>query len=323
MPKRRAKGIVVLGIAAAVLVLLLGSYLYCLYKPAVLDEKARQGVPGGWAKLSQGAVHYELAGPEDAPTVVLVHGLTIPYLIFDPTFEPLVQAGFRVLRYDIYGRGWSDRPAVRYDLDLFVGQLAELLDRLEIKGPVGLVGLSMGGAVATAFADKYPDRVERLALIAPMSFPLPENTATRMVRLPVLGDWLMAVMGERVLMGRLPSNFYDPGRFLDFPARYREQFKYRGYTQAVLSTLRNLPVSSDLSPLFQRVGRSKRPVMLVWGMNDAVVPYKHAALVKKVMPLAKLHAVDHAGHNVHFEWPDAVNPMLVRFFTPPASSASE
>ena len=322
MSKRRTKWLVTLGIVAAVLVLLLGSYAYFLYKPAVLDEKARQGVPGGWAKLSQGVVHYELSGPENAPTVVLVHGFTIPSFIFDPTFEALVKAGFRVLRFDLYGRGWSDRPAVRYDLDLFVGQLGELLDHLGLKNPVGLVGLSMGGAVCAAFTDRHPERVDRLALIAPQSFPLPETFSTRLARLPVAGDWAMTVLGDRMLLSRLKQNFYDPSRFPDFPGRYREQMKYRGYKQAVLSTLRHLPLSSDLGPLYQRLGRQPRPVMLVWGLEDAVIPYKYAAKVKQAMPAAALHVADHAGHNIHYEWPDTVNPLLIRFFTPAASGTS-
>jgi pimeloyl-ACP methyl ester carboxylesterase len=322
MPKRRTKWLVPVGIAAAVLVLLIGSYVYCLYQPAVLDEKARQGVPGGWATLSQGVVHYELAGPENAPTVVLVHGFTIPSFIFDPTFEALVKAGFRVLRFDLYGRGWSDRPAVRYDLDLFVGQLGELLDHLGLKSPVGLVGLSMGGAVAAAFADRFPERVDRLALIAPMSFPLPETFSTRLARLPVVGDWIMMVLGDRMLVSRLKQNFYDPSRFLDVPGRYREQMKYRGYKQAVLSTLRYLPFSSDFSPLYQRIARRQLPVMLVWGLEDAVIPYKYAGRLKKVMPAAALHVADHAGHSIHYEWPDAMNPLLIRFFTPAAAGAS-
>ena len=74
-------------------------------------------------QLSQGYVHYELGGPVGGEKVVLVHGLSVPYYIWDPTFDALTEAGFRVLRYDLYGRGFSDRPKLRYDADLFDEQL--------------------------------------------------------------------------------------------------------------------------------------------------------------------------------------------------------
>ena len=75
-----------------------------------LTPEVRTGLPGNFIQLSDGVVHYELAGPEDAPVVVLVHGFSVPFFIWDPTFEGLSEAGFRVLRYDLYGRGFSDRP---------------------------------------------------------------------------------------------------------------------------------------------------------------------------------------------------------------------
>ena len=64
---------------------------------------------------------------------MLIHGFSVPYFIFDPTFNFLTKAGWRVLRYDLFGRGFSDRPHVRYNIDLFVRQLKELLDALNIK----------------------------------------------------------------------------------------------------------------------------------------------------------------------------------------------
>jgi pimeloyl-ACP methyl ester carboxylesterase len=54
---------------------------------------------------------------------VLIPGFSVPYVIWDPTFEDLVEKGFRVLRYDLFGRGYSDRPDAIYDLELFDRQL--------------------------------------------------------------------------------------------------------------------------------------------------------------------------------------------------------
>ena len=72
-----------------------------------LDELARKDAGGSFAALKDGMTHYELGGPEDGKPVVLVHGFSVPYFIFDPTFEFLGKSGFRVLRYDLIGRGFQ------------------------------------------------------------------------------------------------------------------------------------------------------------------------------------------------------------------------
>ncbi|MBC7260381.1 MAG: alpha/beta fold hydrolase, partial [Chloroflexi bacterium] len=142
----------------------------------VLDDEARKGVPGQFVRLPDGVVHYELAGPPDGQPVVLIHGFSVPYYIWDPTFPALAEAGFRTLRYDLYGRGFSDRPETEYTLDLFVRQLLNLLQALGMERPVDVVGLSMGGPIAVSFTDRYPEHVRKLVLIDPagLSFPKPK-----------------------------------------------------------------------------------------------------------------------------------------------------
>ena len=114
-----------------------------------LNDSTRKSASGSFVALSDGVTHYELGGPRDGHSVVLVHGFSVPYFIFDSTFEFLVNAGFRVLRYDLIGRGFSDRPNVDYDIHLFVRQLKDLLDALELK-QIDLVGLSMGCLLYTS-----------------------------------------------------------------------------------------------------------------------------------------------------------------------------
>src|SRR3954471_17451667 len=72
-----------------------------------LTDAVRASAPGRFVRLTDGYTHYELGGPPAAPVVVLVAVFSVPYYIWDPTFEALVGAGFRVLRYDYYGRGFS------------------------------------------------------------------------------------------------------------------------------------------------------------------------------------------------------------------------
>src|SRR6185295_20195570 len=109
-----------------------------------LDATTRSVLPGRFAQLTDGFTHYELGGPENGPVVVLAAGFSVPYYIWDPTFNALTAGGFRVLRYDYYGRGYSDRPAIPFTDEMYVRQLDELLKAVNIGGPIGLAGISFG-----------------------------------------------------------------------------------------------------------------------------------------------------------------------------------
>src|SRR5919108_266239 len=112
-----------------------------------LNDRARQEASGSFIQLSDGLTHHELSNPDGDEIVVLVHGFSVPYFIYDPTFRFLTRSGLSVLRYDLFGRGFSDRPATPYNIDLYVRQLSDLLTGLNITRPVSLVGLSMGGPI--------------------------------------------------------------------------------------------------------------------------------------------------------------------------------
>ena len=99
----------------------------------LIDDQIRSSVTGSFIKLLNGTVHYELAGPEDGKQVVLVCGLVTPLFGWDKTFKALVDDGYRVLRFDLYGRGFSDRPDMKYTPDVFVHQLHELMLALKLK----------------------------------------------------------------------------------------------------------------------------------------------------------------------------------------------
>ena len=117
-----------------------------------ITDAVRQNAAGNFVRLSDGFTHYELAGPEGGRTVVLIHGFSVPYYLWDHTFDPLVKVGFRVLRYDLYGRGFSDRPHVHYNADLYDRQLMELLTALHLDAPVELVASSRCRAVRSSIS---------------------------------------------------------------------------------------------------------------------------------------------------------------------------
>ncbi len=282
-------------------------------EPLELTPQTRATLPGQFVTLPDGVTHYELTGPEDGQVVVLIHGFSTPMFLWDPTVPALTAAGLRVLRYDLFGRGYSDRPPVTYNADLFDRQLLHLLDALGLSAPVDLLGLSMGGLIAINFADRHPERVRRLALEDPAGFSMSVTLRALALFLPVLGDVLMALAGNWLMVGGLPRDFYRPERYPEYYEKYKAQLPYRGFKRAILSTMRNMSLAG-MAETYARVGHQGRRTLLIWGRQDVTVPFVASEQVRAAIPQIEFHAIDEAGHIPHYERPEIVNPILVAFF---------
>jgi pimeloyl-ACP methyl ester carboxylesterase len=275
-----------------------------------LDDAVRQRTAGQFVRLTNGYTHYEIAGPEAGPTVVLAAGFSVPYYIWDPVFNALTSAGFRVLRYDYYGRGFSDRPDVPYNQAFYVRQLAELLDAVHITGPFDLAGLSFGGSVVTSYADAYPARVRSLVYMDP-SFRT-AGSLPPLTDVPFAWDFFTTVFTERSWATAQLGDFVHPDRFPDWPDRYRDQMQYRGFRKARLSEIVT-NVGVDQHEEIKRVGEHARPVFVIWGKQDPDVPFEFSASLMELLPRGHLLAVDDSGHLPLWEQPDVANPAIVAF----------
>lgn len=278
-----------------------------------LDDEARAQAPGRFVPLRHGLVHAQFAGPEDGHPVVLVPGFSVPGYVWEPLDQRLAEAGFRVVRFDLYGRGWSARPDLNYDRDLFASQLRELMDALQIER-AHVIGLSMGGAIAGRFAAEHPERIDKLVLIAP--FTLSRDITP--LQWPIVGEWLNRVWLLPKLAASQMSDFVHPERHPDWAGKFLPQMRFDGYGRAILSTLRHV-MTKDSLPDFSRVGTQQRPVLLVWGRQDSVVPFAHNESVLAAIPAAEFLPVDGAGHLPHVEQTDIVAAKVIAFLrSPPA-----
>jgi len=274
----------------------------------------------GFVTLSDGKVHYELAGHPNRDTVVLVHGLTTPMFVWDRTFEALVNAGFNVLRYDLYGRGKSAKPQVEYTLDLFSRQLRHLLHMLNLDKPVHMVGVSMGGGIATHFAALHPERVKKLCLISPAGLPMEVPWSARLLNISGVGDLLVKWLGKSVILRSMEKNFHDQSEVPDFKQKFIPQLEDPNYAKAILSTLRNFPLD-NLVEHYQTVGKSEHPILLFWGKQDRILPFSNGETLKTMIPQLQFEPVDEAGHISHYEKPDFCNPIMIKFLKDEKSEA--
>ena len=278
-----------------------------------LNDETREAAGGSCIQLPGGVTHYELLNPHIDSTVIMVHGFSVPSFIFDPTFKFLAQSGFRVMRYDLFGRGFSDRPGARYDIDLFVQQLSDLLDALRITSPVNLIGLSMGGPITATLTANHPERVRSLTLIDPTGArSISLNPLIRLAKVPLVAETVFGLMGTEGLVRSAGRDFYDPKMIGHFIDKFRVQMEYEGFKRALLSSVRNNMLGSFVKT-YERVGSMDKPVLLVWGRMDATVPFEHSEDLRAAMPNAELHVIENCGHIPHYEKPDEFNPILLDF----------
>jgi pimeloyl-ACP methyl ester carboxylesterase len=294
---------------AAVLAVLIVVPLMRNLEHGPLDASARRQAPGQFVALSHGIVHVRIDGPEQGRPVLLVHGFSVPSYVFDKTSADLAASGYRVIRFDLYGRGWSDRPDLDYDRELFANQLLELMDTLQVP-KADLLGLSMGGAIVGRFAAAHPERVRSLVLVAP--FTLPQDIGV--MAWPGAGEWLMRSWYLPKLAGSQLEDFPHPQQQPGWAERFQPQMRYDGFGQAILSTMRHVIPQSSL-PDFEKVGNSKLPVLLVWGERDTTVPYAQHAAVRRAIPQAQFVSLPGAGHLPVVEAPAATHPQIAAFLS--------
>lgn len=266
-------------------------------------------------QLSYGNTNYELTGPETGPLVVLLHGGSIPMWTWDRQVLVLANAGFRVLRYDMYGKGKSACPAVDYDRNLFCSQLLDLLNLLGLTEPAHLVGFSFGGATAANFTAHHPEKVRTLALISPVFYFAEANHIVRISRLPILGNLFLHFVLMRKALYRASKLWAGAKNAEHYGDLFREQTSQPGFERALLSFLRS-DALGNYSSVYENLGVAGRKPLLVWGTNDEDIPASHIARIRNLVPLADYHELANIGHGAVFQASTAVNDLLLKHLGP-------
>jgi len=275
-----------------------------------LTLAAREQAPGEFVSLSGGATYYEVAGPDTGRVAILVHGFSVPSYIWDSTFNALAASGHRVYRYDLFGRGWSDRPDAKYDSAMYVNQLDELMDSLHITTKVDLVGLSFGGFVTGRFTAARPARVRTLTLVDPVA---QGRTMPGFLKTPVIGEWVWQVTQVPGMAEGQSSDFLHPERYPTWADQYRTQMQFAGFGRSLLRSAIN-SMTVDFAALYKAVGATGIPVLLIWGKQDQTVPIALADVVRGGIPSVEFFPVDSAGHLPHIEQSATVHARMRSFF---------
>ncbi len=301
-----------LGIVIGLILLLGALFVFKGVENRDLDQRAMNEAEGRFIQLDQGRVHYFLEGPEGAPLVVLIHGFSVPSYVWEPTTAFLNKNGYRTLRFDLYGRGYSDRPDLIFDISLFENQVAGLIEGLDLDKPFTVVGLSMGGPIAARYTYQHPDTVNSMILISPEVTQI-SNGDIFPLNIPLVGEYLMSAVMEPFILPKLQANdFIYPENFPEWEAKYREQLQFKGTGRALLSTIREL-VKLDPELEYQELRKTSLPVLLIWGTADQTIGRDQIDVLQQILPEMNIRIVEDAGHLVHYEFSDEVNSEIFEY----------
>jgi pimeloyl-ACP methyl ester carboxylesterase len=250
------------------------------------------------------------------PAAILIHGLGATKVSFLPTLVALAPHQ-RAIAIDLPGFGDSDKPLLaRYDARFFAESITALLDALELER-ADFVGNSMGGRIALELGLSAPERVRRLALLAPALAWLRSRPFAPLLKLvaPQLGAIQPA---PRMLVERIVRSMV-PGSETEWAAAGIDEF-LRSYLTprgraAFYAAARNIYLEEPRGPngFWTRLPSLEPQSLFVWGRRDPLVPLGFAQHVREALPQSR-HVELNCGHVPQLERPKETHAAIVRLF---------
>lgn len=262
------------------------------------EMRAKYGAdPSQFVTLANGQeVHLRDEGPKDAPAIVLLHGSNADLSTWQPWTEAL-RGDYRVIRFDQIGHGLTGAANdADYSPDRFVESVDLVADQLGLKQFV-LSGNSMGGGIAMAYAMAHPDRLSGLVLVDAGGAPIKRegggNLAFTLARNPVLGPVLSQMLPRSVIEKSLKQSVSNQTIVTEAMVdRYYDMARYPGNRDATRARF-SMPYRTFTA---EDVSKVQVPTLVMWGEDDALIPYEAANWYMQHLPKATLANYRGIGH---------------------------
>ncbi|MDX5318633.1 MAG: alpha/beta fold hydrolase, partial [Actinomycetes bacterium] len=253
------------------------------------------------------------------PALLLLHGLGCDHTTWLPVISSLARR-YTVIAPDLLGHGRSDKPRADYSVGGYANGMRDLLTVLGIDKAT-VVGHSFGGGVAMQFAYQYPERTERLVLVAPGGIGRDVTPAIRAITLPgfqlAMGLATMPGLLQATKLGlrSLAATRMNPVRDLDEVADIVQHLSDRKARSAITHVVRavvdwrgQVVTMADRAYLTHAM-----PMAVIWGADDRVIPARHADLARRIAPEATVEVIRNAGHFPHKDHPQRFAKIVTDF----------
>ena len=250
------------------------------------------------------------------PPILFLHGFGAAIDWWDDV-APALAADHRVIRLDLIGHGGTEAPRTGYTIVRQAELASAILDKLGVER-VTVVAHSMGGEVATALADRKPERIERMILIdCPPTAGTSFTTLTEAYLAPGLGELLSHFRSDAAIRRGLAQGFAP---HFPVPEKFVADFKQLTYEAFRTAHDESIAYRKAKAP-YERLAALKPvpPLLAIFGAEDAIVPPDHAKLWTNV-PGARVEMIAGSGHSPMVEAP-AKTLELIRGFLAPVPAA--
>ena len=260
---------------------------------------------------------YRIAG--EGPPLLLIHGIGDSSATWRTVIAQLAR-NHLVIAPDLLGHGASAKPRADYSVAAYANGMRDLLGVLDVDR-VTLVGHSLGGGVAMQFAYQFPEKTERMVLVASGGAGRGVSPLLRAATLP---GAQAVISGLRLPGARLAVNLavavaakLDTGIGLDAPdlRRVVDALPDATARAAFIRTLRAVvDWRGQVVTMLDRCYLARAmPTLLMWGSRDSVLPVGHAYQAHAAMPGSRLEIFDGAGHFPFRTDPDRFVRLLEEF----------
>jgi len=291
---------------------LLAAALWWLWTPdkdrAAL-ERHYLNAPSDMIELAGTRLHVRDSGSKTAPALIFLHGFGASLHTWEPWIAVLAK-DWRVIRIDLPGSGLSPPdPTGDYSDKRSLVILNALMDKLGLSR-ASLVGHSIGGRIAWTFAGTYPARVDKLVLVSPDGFASPGFEYGKTPEVPMMVKLMRIALPKALLTMSLKPAYAKPETMTEeLATRYYDMMLAPGSRDALLARMAQT-VLVDPLPILKQI---TAPTLLVWGEQDAMVPFGNSNDYLNAIAGAKRVSFKGVGHLPHEEAP-AESVTAVRDF---------
>jgi pimeloyl-ACP methyl ester carboxylesterase len=263
-------------------------------------------------------VNFNIAG--QGPAVVLIHGVAGRAGQWDQVVQLLAE-NHTVIAPDLMGHGDSAKPRGDYSLGAHACGIRDLLVALNIER-ASVVGHSLGGGIAMQFAYQFPERCERLVLVASGGLGEEVHPLLRAATLPG-SEFVLPLLAHPRLIEAVAVIPRALGR-VGLRTRVDLEEMARGYQSLSNAEARSAFIHTLRSVIDARGQRidardrlylsSRMPSMIIWGARDRIIPVAHGRSAHKAMPGSRLELFNESGHFPHLDEPLRFSRIVQGYF---------